>query len=176
MSGTNEPVDVAHFSFLNAFVFIEEVFRTSVLFTEGHTMIEPHDSPPWADLSAEERAAAFARLLETGDYRSLFGRHIDSIFHQASNQLAESGLGDEIGALRYVLARLIAEQKDLDRLAINVARIVSVTIKAAQMQQDLTGQAADAFAEELRQVLDQVGIPPAIEAKSTTLPAQEELP
>jgi hypothetical protein len=130
--------------------------------------MEPRDSPPGAQFTPEERAAAFARLLETGDYRGLFGTHIDSIFRQAANQLAESGLGDEIGALRYVLAKLIAEQNDLDRLAINVARIVSVTIKAAQMQSDLTEQAANALAEELRQVLDQVGIPSAIETTSTT--------
>jgi hypothetical protein len=142
-------------------------------------MIQKRDSPQDAEFSAEERAAAFAKLLETGDYRRLFGTHIDSIFRQAATQLADTGLGDEIGALRYVLARLIAEQKDLDRLAINVARIVSVTIKAAQMQSDLTEQVADAFAEELRQVLDDAGIPAtdATDATKAVTPATtKELP
>jgi hypothetical protein len=62
---------------------------------------------------------------------------------------AESGLGEEIGALRFVLQRLLAEEDDLARLAAGVARIASVVVQAAKAQQTMTGNQSDELAEAL---------------------------
>ena len=43
----------------------------------------------------------------------------------------EAGVGDELGALRVVMARLLTEEEDLVVLAPLVARIASVSIQAA---------------------------------------------
>ena len=61
----------------------------------------------------------------------------------------EPGLGEEIGALRFVLQRLLAEEDDLARLAAGVARIASVVVQAAKAQQTMTGNQSDELAEAL---------------------------
>jgi hypothetical protein len=120
---------------------------------------DPAGAEPAEHNERADRAAAFAALLEHGEYRALFGQHIDAIFAQAARQLEESGLGDEIGALRVVLARLMAEEQDIDRLALNVSRIVSVAVKVAQTQHALTGQSTEAMADELKRLIDLVEPP-----------------
>jgi hypothetical protein len=62
---------------------------------------------------------------------------------------AEPGLSEEIGALRFVLQRLLAEEDDLARLATGVARIASVVVQAAKAQQTMTGNRSDELAEAL---------------------------
>jgi hypothetical protein len=62
---------------------------------------------------------------------------------------AEPGLSEEIGALRFVLQRLLAEEDDLARLAAGVARIASVVVQAAKAQQTMTGNRSDELAEAL---------------------------
>jgi len=66
---------------------------------------------------------------------------------------AEAGLSEEIGALRFVLQRLLAEEDDLARLAAGVARIASVVVQAAKAQQSMTGSRSDELAEALMRAL-----------------------
>jgi hypothetical protein len=66
---------------------------------------------------------------------------------------AEPGLNEEIGALRFVLQRLLAEEDDLARLAAGVARIASVVVQAAKAQQTMTGNQSDELAEALMRAL-----------------------
>jgi len=66
---------------------------------------------------------------------------------------AEPGLSEEIGALRFVLQRLLAEEDDLARLAAGVARIASVVVQAAKAQQTMTGNRSDELAEALMRAL-----------------------
>jgi hypothetical protein len=70
-----------------------------------------------------------------------------------ATQTAESGLTEEIGALRFVLHRLLAEEDDLARLATGVARIASVVIQAAKAQQALSGNRSDELAAALMRAL-----------------------
>lgn len=106
---------------------------------------------------AAERRQAFIQRLQDGNYRELFGSNLNAIFSQAMEQFAAIGLAEEIGSLRLVLARLLAEEHDLNRLATNVARVVSVTIRTVQTHHDLTGQSIDDVIIELTKTLDAVG-------------------
>jgi hypothetical protein len=68
----------------------------------------------------------------------------------------EPGLGEEIGALRFVLQRLLAEEDDLARLAAGVARIASVVVQAAKAQQTMTGNRPDELAAALMRALEEL--------------------
>jgi hypothetical protein len=65
----------------------------------------------------------------------------------------EAGVGDELGALRVVMARLLTEEEDLVVLAPLVARIASVSIQAARAQRAISGQLAESLTEALTSIL-----------------------
>ncbi|MEJ7837211.1 MAG: hypothetical protein WKF81_00220 [Thermomicrobiales bacterium] len=110
-----------------------------------------------ARANALARRQEFVQRLQDGNYRALYGEHLNSIFSQAVEQFAELGLSEEIGSLRVVLARLLAEEDDLNRLAMNVARVVSVTLRTVQAHHELTGQSASDILDELSKALDELG-------------------
>ncbi len=68
---------------------------------------------------------------------------------------AERSLADEIGALRFVLARLLAEEQGQDaaKLAASVARVAGVAVQAARAQRAIGGELADGLTEALTQIL-----------------------
>jgi hypothetical protein len=98
----------------------------------------------------DSAAAAFRARLESGDYRALLGRRLGEVMAEAAG---EAGVGDELGALRVVMARLLTEEDDLEVLAPLVARIASVSIQAARAQRAISGQLADSLTEALTAVL-----------------------
>jgi hypothetical protein len=110
---------------------------------------------------AQEQANAlrmeFADRVENGNFRPLFRNNLLSIFDQAVEQLKTSGLHEEVGSLRYVLARLMNEEQDLNRLTINVARIVAVSIRTVQMHYAITDQASSEIAEKLKEIMKEFG-------------------
>ncbi len=117
----------------------------------------PAGSPPFTESDGEEdeetagerrrRAAVrFRRRLKQGDYQGLFEGRLKEVIAQAA---AERSLTDEIGALRFVLARLLAEEDDLTKLATSVARVATVAIQAARTQRAISGELADGLTEAL---------------------------
>ena len=68
----------------------------------------------------------------------------------------EAGVGDELGALRVVMARLLTEEDDLVVLAPLVARIASVSIQAARAQRAISGQLAESLTEALTSILTEM--------------------
>ena len=103
------------------------------------------------DAAARRRAReTFRRGLERGDYRGLLDRQLAEIVAGAAT---ERGLADEIGALRFVLARLLAEEEDLTRLAAGVARIAGVAVRAARAERAISGEQADGLTSALAQIL-----------------------
>ncbi|HEV2109045.1 MAG TPA: hypothetical protein VGR16_12345, partial [Thermomicrobiales bacterium] len=62
-----------------------------------------------------EAAHEFRRRVAHGEYQDLFDTALARIIAQAA---AQQGLDDEIGAVRYALARLLAEERDASRLAL----------------------------------------------------------
>jgi hypothetical protein len=88
--------------------------------------------------------------LESGDYRELLGERLGEVMAQAA---AEAGVGEELGALRIVMARLLTEEDDPVVLAPLIARIASVSIQAARVQRAISGQLAESLTEALTSVL-----------------------
>jgi hypothetical protein len=103
-------------------------------------------TPPLLD----SPAAAFRERLESGDYRALLGRRLGEVMAEAAG---EAGVGDELGALRIVMARLLTEEDDLEVLAPLIARITSVSIQAARAQRAISGQLAESLTEALTSIL-----------------------
>ena len=68
---------------------------------------------------------------------------------------SEGSLSDEIGALRLVLARVLAEEEDPARLATSIPRIVDAVVQA---QRTLSGTMAEDLTEALTQVLIELGL------------------
>ena len=76
--------------------------------------------------------------------------------------LAQAGsaqsLAEEIGALRLVLARVLAEEDDPARLATSIPRIVDAVVRAVRAQRALSGVTAEGLTEALTQVLIELGL------------------
>lgn len=67
-------------------------------------------------------------------------------------------LAEEIGALRLVLARVLAEEDDPERLASSIPRIVDTVVRAVRAQRALSGAMAENLTEALTQVLIELGL------------------
>ncbi len=102
---------------------------------------EPSTVSPDLESDGVTQAEEEFRLrLAKGDYRELFGEALNVVIQQAA---AEPGLGDEIGILRVVLARILIEERDPAQLAESIARVASVAIQAARAQRAISGEVAD---------------------------------
>ena len=125
------------------------------------TPIEPTFAERAHDAEADRRAAAaqeFRRRLANGDYARLFGDDLAQVIAQAA---AEASVNHELGALRYVLARLLAEEEDPIALAKAVARVASVSVQAARAQRAISGAVADSLTDAVTQILIELGGEPA---------------
>ncbi len=103
-----------------------------------------------------ELRSKFRERVERGDYAGLFDDHLSQVMRQAATAVAERGLTDEIGALRYVLARLLMEEDDLTKLAANVTRVASVAVQAARAQRAISGEVAQGLTSALTQILTEL--------------------
>lgn len=126
--------------------------RTGEIFCRRHAVDDEHDVETLApDESAHrQRSAEFRRRLAEGDYRSLFDEQIARAMAQAA---AGDGVFDELGALRFVMARLLFEEEDLTHLATNVARVAGVAVQTARAQKLLNGEAAVRFTDAVTRIL-----------------------
>ncbi len=97
-----------------------------------------------------EAAAALRARLEAGNYEEILGQRILDLLRDVA---AEAGVSDELAILRLVMARLLAEEDDPVTLANTIARVASVSIRAAQVQRAITGQLADTLTESLTSLL-----------------------
>lgn len=95
----------------------------------------------------------FLERLEQGNYEGLLDAQVREVMIQAAAALREQGLSDEIGALRYVLARLLKEEKDLTRLTANVVRIASAAVQTARAQRAIGGDTAEGLTSAVTQIL-----------------------
>ena len=127
--------------------------RAGELFCRRHA--GGQDGAGWDDADEREdthraRSAEFRRRLAEGDYRSLFDEQIGRAMVQAASG---EGVFDELGALRFVMARLLFEEDDLSRLATNVARVAGVAVQTARAQKLLNGEAATRFTDAVTRIL-----------------------
>ncbi len=113
-------------------------------------------SPPGSAGERRDRAAElFQQRLERGSYRDLFDQRIAGVIARAGS---EGSLNDEIGALRLVLARVLAEEEDPARLATSIPRIVDAVVRAVRAQRTLSGSMAEDLTEALTQMLIELGL------------------
>ena len=118
---------------------------------QGESALEDR-GPPQRD--PDELAERFRERLRGGDYRALLE---PALWEAIASAGAERGLANEIGALRVVLARLLAEESDPGRLAQNAARVTAVLVQATRAQHALTGEMADGLAEAVTHILAEFG-------------------
>ncbi|MEA2527756.1 MAG: hypothetical protein QOF73_4983, partial [Thermomicrobiales bacterium] len=69
-----------------------------------------------------ELAEGFRRRLERGDYRALLDERLREVMAQAAEQ---RGLAEEVGALRFAMARLLAAEEDPGALALGISRLAT---------------------------------------------------
>lgn len=119
----------------------------------GNSNPDERDEHAKAQLTQME----FAAGIKNGAYRELYRNNLLSIFDQAVERLKTSGLNEEVGSLRYVLARLMNEEQDLSRLSNNVARIVSVSIRTVQIHNAITGQSTNELVNQMTDLLKEIG-------------------
>jgi hypothetical protein len=93
-------------------------------------------------------------------------RHRKALSRELVRLIDEAGrrgsLSDEIGALRAVLQRLLAEldeeQPDMQRLSENIPRVVNATVRALKAQRAISGETAGDLTEALTRVLIEMGL------------------
>ena len=72
--------------------------------------------------------------------------------------LERDSLAEEIGALRVVLARLLAEEESAARLATSIPRVVDAVVRAVRVQRSMSGALAEGLTEAVTQVLLELGL------------------
>ncbi len=63
------------------------------------------------------------------------------------------GLDEELGAIRFALAKLLAEELDASKLAAGVARLTSAAVQAMKMEQAIGDETDESLADLLNQIL-----------------------
>jgi hypothetical protein len=101
----------------------------------------------------EQRRQAFLERLEKGEYAALFDENVSRVIAQAAQAMQERGPDDEIGALRFVMARLLAEERDATKLASSVTRVVTAAVQAARTRRAIGGETAEGLTSALTQIL-----------------------
>lgn len=88
--------------------------------------------------------------MANGRYDELLGVELGSIVRQAA---AERGVTTELGALRFVMAKLLVEVDDPVELASAVSRVASASVAAARAQRAISGDTAEALTEAVADIL-----------------------
>ena len=97
-------------------------------------------------------AERFRRRLARGDYRALLDERVREVMAQGA---AERGVAEEMGAIRFALLRLLAEEADPARLSLGVGRLATASARLArigrEMEQD-EGLLTEAIGQILREL------------------------
>ena len=110
-----------------------------------------------AHLSAEERRTANPRARRR---RPTFEQQIEEVVARFATEagLEQESLSEEIGALRIVLARLLAEEDDPARLATSIPRVVDTVVRARRAERSMSGARAESLTQAVTQVLIELGL------------------
>jgi hypothetical protein len=87
------------------------------------------DDASVSDDDANAARERFRHAAKRGDYRGLLDASVWQLFAEAA---AQRGFQVEIGALRFALARLVAEETDPRHLATHLARVTTTILRAAE--------------------------------------------
>jgi len=111
-----------------------------------------------AHLSAEERRVA--EPVPVRHQRRNFEQQIEEVVARFATEagLEQESLSEEIGALRIVLARLLAEEDDPARLATSIPRVVDTVVRARRAERSMSGARAESLTQAVTQVLIELGL------------------
>ncbi|MGA7670103.1 MAG: hypothetical protein WBW04_06755 [Nitrolancea sp.] len=123
----------------------------------GQTLCYAHltqQSNRTIDEADEAESVVSSRLHETLEIRieELVSRYV------ADAGLERESLAEEIGALRIVLARLLAEEASASRLATSIPRVVDAVVRAVRAQRSMSGALAEGLTDAVTQVLLELGL------------------
>lgn len=111
---------------------------------------ERHDSEDEQTDPTAALRAAFQDRIERERYDELLTASLRAVLREGA---AIRGLDQELGAIRFALAKLLAEELDANKLAAGVARLASASVQTMKLEQTL-GDATDAsLAELLNEIL-----------------------
>lgn len=74
----------------------------------------------------------FRERVRQGDYDALLDAPLRNLLRDGA---AIRGVEEELGAIRFALAKLLAEELDASKLAAGVARLTSAAVQAMKMDQ-----------------------------------------
>lgn len=114
--------------------------------TEG----EGDDDREEARALAQER---LRRAVAGGDYDGLLDPALWRLLDAAAGG---SGFGREIGALRFAMARLLAEEEDPRHLATHLARVTTMIVRATQAQRQAVPTEDDPIRVALAAAVDEL--------------------
>ena len=105
----------------------------------------------WDDAAPQEdQRARFQERVIRGDYQSLYDAPMRLLIEQGS---AIQGIEEELGAVRFALAKLMNEEEDPNKLATGVARLASATVQLLKIVKPAASEASDPAVETINRIL-----------------------
>lgn len=101
------------------------------------------------DQGAEQRER-FRERVAQGRYDALLDTPVRNVLREGA---AIRGVDEELGAIRFALAKLLAEELDANKLAAGVARLTSAAVQAMKMGQAIGDETDESLADLLNQIL-----------------------
>ena len=99
---------------------------------------------------AVELRECFHERVAQGRYDELLDRPMRDVLREGA---AIRGVDEELGAIRFALAKLLAEELDASKLASGVARLTSAAVQAMKMGQSISDETDESLADLLNQIL-----------------------
>lgn len=124
----------------------------------GETFCLRHRAPDDAATSDADAGAAIDAMppFPPSDYRVLLDNDLRATLADATNEILERGLIDELGSLRVVLLRLLLEERDLAKLITGITRITTVAAQAMRVQYQVSGAAGTETMETISDLVQSV--------------------
>jgi hypothetical protein len=122
---------------------------------------QPRRDQPQTDAQPDERRArelAFARLVREGRHGEVVEEALRAAIAAAGGDLS---LGEEIGALRLMLRRVLAVDAldgDPRAAAQTMTRLVETIVRAVRMQRAISGDLSGGLSEALTRILTEIGM------------------
>ncbi len=92
----------------------------------------------------------FRERVESGRYADLLDERVRRVLREGA---AIPGLDEELGAIRFALAKLLAEELDASKLAAGVARLTSAAVQAMKLDRVRGDAAETSLAELIEEIL-----------------------
>lgn len=109
----------------------------------------PEAEAPESD-AREANRERFREAVETGRYDALLDSSMWAVLREGA---AIRGVDEELGAIRFALAKLLAEELDASKLASGVARLTSAAVQAMRMGQSISDETDESLADLLNEIL-----------------------